>query len=242
MPFGIPSILFWERIFTMYVFTDCRISQQAREALCAYGHTLVSCAPHPDFDPAIASHPDMLLFPAEGVIFVHRAHADFARQFPIHPITGAPARFYPHDVLLNAVQIGNYLLCKPDATAKEVLQYAREQNLTVLSVRQGYAKCNLCVVSEHAAITEDASIANALRSVGIDVLQIEHGHVSLPPYPHGFIGGASGTDGTHVFFCGSLALHPDGARMADFCRSHGKIAVSLADHSLHDVGSLLFFS
>ena len=175
-------------------------------------------------------------------IFVHTSHGMKTSDLPLLPIKQAPARNYPHDVLLNAARIGKYLLCRPDATAHEVLQYAQEAGLTVLPVKQGYAKCNLCIVSDNAAITEDASIASALRGVGISVLQIAHGGVSLPPYPYGFIGGASGNDGTHVFFCGSLALHPDGARIAAFCAEHGRVAVSLADHPLYDVGSLLFFS
>ena len=225
----------------MYVFTDCRISKQAEDALRAYGHTPLACAPHPALDPAIASHPDMLLFPAKGKIFVHNTHGDFPRSLPVQPISASPARNYPHDVLLNAAQIGQYLVCRPDAAASELLQYAQEQQLTLLPVRQGYAKCNLCIVSDRAAVTEDAGLAQTLRDAGMDVLHIEQGGVTLPPYPYGFIGGASGTDGTHVFFCGDLSLHPQGASIAEFCRTHGKIAVSLADHPLHDVGSLLFY-
>ncbi len=226
----------------MYVFVDCRISPQATDALRAYGHTPLFCQPHPALDSAVASHPDMLLFPAKGKIFVHSAQSAFAACLPLCPIQKAPAQAYPRDVLLNAACIGNYLVCRPDAAAAELLQYAKDQGLKALPVKQGYAKCNLCTVSDNAAITEDASIASALRGVGISVLQIAHGGVSLPPYPYGFIGGASGNDGTHVFFCGSLALHPDGARIAAFCAEHGRVAVSLADHPLHDVGSLLFFS
>ena len=225
----------------MYVFTECRISAEALQALTAYGHTPIPCPAHPALDPAIASHPDMLLFPCKHGIFVHTSHEITASDLPLLPIKQAPARNYPHDVLLNAARIGKYLLCRPDATAHEVLQYAQEAGLTVLPVKQGYAKCNLCVVSDHAAITEDASIAAALRGVGIDVLQIDAGGVSLPSYPYGFIGGASGNDGEHVFFCGDLSLHPDGGRIAEFCRKHKKETVSLASHLLHDVGSLLFY-
>ncbi len=225
----------------MYVFIDCRTSKQAQDCLIAHGHTPIPCPPHPVLDPAIASHPDMLLYPAQGGIFVHSAHGIIADDVPHFPISQAPARKYPGDVLLNAARIGNYLVCRPDVTARELLQDAQERGLRILPVKQGYAKCNLCAVSEHAAITEDASIASALRSAGIDVLEINAGGVTLPGYPYGFIGGASGNDGTHVFFCGDLSAHPDGARIADFCRQHGKIAVSLASHPLHDVGSLLFF-
>ncbi len=226
----------------MYVFTDCRISAQALRTLASYGHTPILCQPHPALDPAIASHPDMLLFPCKGGIFVHAEHAVNTSDVTLIPIKQAPMQKYPHDVLLNAARIGQYLVCRPDSTADELLRYAKEADLTVLPVKQGYTKCNLCVVSDHAAITEDASIAAALCSVGIEVLQINAGGVCLPPYPYGFIGGASGNDGTHVFFCGNLSLHPDGEHIATFCRKHGKKAVSLASHPLCDVGSLLFYN
>ena len=225
----------------MYVFTDCRLSQTATEALTSFGHTVIPCPPHPALDPAIASHPDMLAFTTENGIFVHAEHNFCAVDLPLIPIACAPARKYPHDVLLNAAQIGSYLVCRPDAVAKELLLYAARNGLTLLPIRQGYAKCNLCVVSDHAAVTEDASIACALRSARFEVLQINPGGVSLAPYDYGFIGGASGNDGTHVFFYGDLSLHPDGVRIADFCKKHGKIPVSLAPHALTDVGSLLFY-
>jgi hypothetical protein len=183
----------------------------------------------------------MLLFPCENGIFVLGGHKLDTDDVPQLPIKQAPARKYPHDVLLNAARIGHYLVCRPDSTAAELLQYAKEAGLTVLPVRQGYAKCNLCVVSDHAAMTEDASIAAALRSAGMDVLQINAGGVALSGYPYGFIGGASGSDGTHVFFYGDLALHRDGERIATFCQKHGRIPVSLASHQLTDVGSLLFY-
>ncbi len=225
----------------MYVFTDSRMSVQATDMLSSFGHVPIPCSAHPMIDPAVASHPDMLLFPTQDGIFVHSAHGMIAEDLPLIPILQSPARKYPGDVLLNAARIGDYLVCRPDATSHEILQHAQKHCLRILPVKQGYAKCNLCVVCERAAITEDASIAAALRSAGIDVLHIAPGHVTLPGYPYGFIGGASGNDGTHVFFCGDLSLHPDGERIAAFCLQHGKVPVSLAAHPLHDVGSLLFY-
>ena len=225
----------------MYVFTDCRIPPQALETLRAYGHTPIPCMPHPALDPIIASHPDMLLHPSKQGIFVHSTHAFAAYDLPLIPICQQPEPKYPHDVLLNAARVGCYLVCRPDVTAHELLEYAKQHALTVLPVRQGYAKCNLCVVSDSAAITEDASIASALRNAGIDVLTIEAGGVRLHGYPYGFIGGASGHDGTHVFFCGDLSLHPEGARIHAFCHKHGMEPICLCAQPLCDVGSLLFF-
>lgn len=226
----------------MTVFADCRISEQAKSTLVRFGHTVIPCPPHPVLDSAIASHPDMLLFPVRSGIFVHASYAGaLAAPLPLIPVVTKLEKLYPHDVPLNAAPVGQYLVCRPDATAPKLLEYAQKNGMTVLPVRQGYAKCNVCIVSDRAAITEDASIAHALNGVGLDVLVISPGHVTLPGYAYGFIGGASGNDGQHIFFCGDLSLHPDGKRIEAFCRAHQKNPISLASHALTDVGSLLFF-
>lgn len=226
----------------MLVFTDCRLDPKALQTLCEFGHTPIPCPPHPLLDAPIASHPDLLLFLTDDRILTH---ADYAPALdpalPLETISEQLGQKYPRDVLLDAALVGKHLVCRPDATSEALLAYAKEKGATVLPVRQGYAKCNLCIVSENAVITEDPSIARALSAVGTDVLHVAPGHVRLPGYPYGFIGGASGCDGEHVFFCGDLSLHPDGARIAAYCRLHGKIPVSLCPGELCDAGSLLFF-
>lgn len=226
----------------MLVFTNCQLSNEAVRTLKSFGHTPIPCPPHPIPDPAVASHPDMLIFPTREYILTHADYISALPALPL-PVRGINRRMecqYPHDVLLNAACIGDFLVCRPDAVADEILQFAKQNGLSLLPVRQGYTKCNLCVVSEHAAITEDASICKALQGAGVDVLCIEPGHVALPGYPYGFIGGASGNDGAHIFFCGNLALHPERDRIAAFCHKHQKKPISLAGHALMDTGSLLF--
>ncbi len=224
----------------MLVFADCRIPARALQSLQRFGHTAMLCPAHPKLDKAIASHPDMLLFFTGNGILTHSDHMIPECPLPQTPIGEKLGKKYPEDVLLNAARVGRYLICRPDATASLLLAYARENGLTVLPVRQGYAKCNTCIVSDRAVITEDASIASALSGVGVDVLHVASGHVTLTGYPYGFIGGASGSDGTHIFFCGNLAKHPDCARIEAFCLGHGKQPISLCDQPLLDVGSLIF--
>jgi hypothetical protein len=95
-------------------------------------------------------------------------------------------------------------------------------------------------VSENAIITADRAISASCAQLGIDVLLIREGYISLPPYSFGFIGGASGVCGNNVYFSGSLGSHPDGERIKKFCEKHNKTAISLTDCELKDVGSLFF--
>ncbi len=227
----------------MLVFTDCRLDPRAAQTLRELGHAPIPCPQHLTLDTPVSSHPDLLLFITDTSILTH---ADYVRALDSAlPLVSIPEQLgakYPHDVLLDAALVGKHLVCRPDATSAAVLAFAQEKGATLLPVRQGYAKCNLCIVCEDAVITEDPSMEKALASVGVDVLRIEPGHVRLPGYPYGFIGGASGCDGDRVFFCGDLSLHPDGARMDAFCRSHGKQPVSLCAGELCDIGSLLFWN
>ena len=229
----------------MIVFTDCRMDAGAVQKLREFGHTVIPCPPLKALDAPVASHPDLLLFFTENGVLTHKDYACTLHALcPTLPVISIPEQVeekYPHDVLLDAALVGKHLVCRPDATSSSVLEYARKKGAALLPVRQGYAKCNLCMVSENAVITEDASIAKALSAVGTEVLRITPGYVALSGYPYGFIGGASGNDGCHVFFCGDLSVHPEGESMAAFCRRHGKQPVSLCSGKLCDVGSLLFW-
>jgi hypothetical protein len=82
--------------------------------------------------------------------------------------------------------------------------------------------------------------ARALAAAGIRVLKIREGGISLPPYAHGFIGGASGCFGGTVYFYGDLHTHPDGAAMEDFIGAAGFFAKSLSKEPLIDLGGMLF--
>ena len=85
-------------------------------------------------------------------------------------------------------------------------------------------------------------IAEAAKACGTEVLQIALGHVTLPGYDTGFIGGAASFAPYHstdeILFCGSLDLHPDGDAIRAFCHRHGLRAVSLSPDRLYDLGTV----
>ena len=66
------------------------------------------------------------------------------------------------------------------------------------------------------------------------------GHISLPPYEYGFIGGASGECREEIYFCGDVKTHPSSREILEFIDKHGKKAISLSDGELLDIGSILF--
>lgn len=111
---------------------------------------------------------------------------------------------------------------------------------SILNVGQGYSKCSCAILADGAIITADRGIATVTRQNGIDTLLISEGHVELPGYSYGFIGGASGLCGSRLYFCGDLEKHPDHMAIEAFSKMHSTQCISLSDGMLYDVGSLIF--
>lgn len=234
----------------MYVITDNRINASSLLSLRREGFEPILLPPATYLQTGVASHTDMLIFIGFGRLFCHKNYYESNREL-IEGIaqkstlsltlsdepTGAE---YPLDVLFNAWLIENRLLCNERTVSRLILDAAKNERIEIINVPQGYTKCSVCPVSENAIITADKAIAEACRSAKIDVLTVSEGHISLPPYNFGFIGGASGLCGDKVYFCGSLDCHPDSDRIKDFCKKHKKTAVSLSHDKLQDVGSLFF--
>ena len=153
---------------------------------------------------------------------------------------------YPHDVGLNAAMFGGNLICRVKYTNEKILEYAREYGKNIIDVKQGYAKCSVCIVDENSVITSDVSIYNKICKKApqnnINALLITPGHIDLPGCGYGFIGGCSGlikSDGKNLLaFTGDINLHPDREKIKDFCRGRGVEPVSLSGEKLRDYGSL----
>ena len=234
----------------MLVITDERINKNSLSALVGLGFEPILLPKADHLSKSVAAHTDMLIFIGFGRLFCHKKYYEknSALIDRICAQTGLELTVsqeptgekYPLDVLFNACIVGERLICNEKTVSKFILDAARNSDCEIINVPQGYTKCSVCVVSENAIITADKAIFAACSAHGIDVLTVNEGYISLPPYDYGFIGGASGLCDDKIYFCGSLDAHPDGAKIKEFCFKHKKIAISLSDDELQDVGSLFF--
>ena len=113
-----------------------------------------------------------------------------------------------------------------------VLQELKKQDIELINVNQGYAKCS-CAACSSGVITADDSIFKTLCKQGINSLKITPGHVTLTGYDYGFIGGASGViDGKLTFF-GDVSKHPDFSKIKEFCEFD-----YFGDFNLTDIGTI----
>lgn len=143
---------------------------------------------------------------------------------------------YPQEAMLDFLAIGNKLIANRSIVEKQYLLKFSQ----IIHIKQGYAKCNLAVVNDHALITSDASAAKACVSAGFDVLQISPGHIELPGYDTGFIGGCCGLIAPNqLAFCGDLSTHPNYEEIVAFLKKHNVSAITLTQGKLKDIGGII---
>lgn len=231
------------------VIIDQRMPEKCKSELVRLGFAAIEMPLFSKLSPPVSGHPDMLMFFGDK-LYCHKKYYETAAKslekaalcsgLEISVSDEEHSEKYPNDILFNAAEVGSCLFCNKAYTSALLLEYAKKRGLTLVNVRQGYAKCSVCIVSSNAAITSDRSIAVAMEKQGVDVLFISPGGIRLDGMNYGFIGGASGADAENVFFCGAISSHPDGEKIDRFCREHQKTPISLSNEPLYDVGTIFF--
>ena len=230
---------------------DERISDEALRSLEIRGFHTVRLPRHPNLGEAVASHTDMLLTRLGDELI---STAEYCERYPYiftdlsQMLLGYRLSFtsdelqarYPDDAKLNLLVMGKYLFAKLDTVSQYALDAARRLGLTAVPVKQGYPACTVLKLSDKVAVTADCGMAAALSSVGIRVVKIEDGHISLPPYDFGFIGGCAGVFQNTVYFLGDIEAHPSYGLIKDAADSLGMDIVSLSHEPLRDLGGILF--
>ncbi len=228
------------------IFIDNRVSDGVARAL-QVRHAVVIRLPSFWRLPApVSSHADMLLFPLpDGKILTFREYFEnnaglFSGLEDRMVLTDeSPGNSYPRDVVLDALGIGDTLYGHSEATSAVLRSIYRR----FVPVRQGYVRCSVAAPSDGAAVTSDRGLAAVLSENGVDVLEITPGHIRLPGYDTGFIGGA-GTrlpDGRVIFF-GDLSFHPDGKAIAAFVNKHCPGVADVPGEQLSDLGGALIIN
>jgi hypothetical protein len=234
----------------MICVCDIRTPRSVLDSLNERGFDIVQLPPDPSLPDPVSGHSDLLLFIIDGYLLTREdyyltAPADIdrlckkARLKRMITTEKADAK-YPHDCGLCAAISGQNLLYCEKSTDKKLLRLGTAYGYSLLSVPQGYTKCSCAILADGAIITSDEGIERVTRAAGIDTLLISAGHVDLPGYNYGFIGGASGLYGNTLYFAGRIEDHPNYEMIMDFSKKHGTELISLGNGKLYDVGSLLF--
>jgi len=146
---------------------------------------------------------------------------------------------YPADIAYNVLCVGNTAFALWNKTDRQICRLAEKQGVSRITVAQGYARCSTLPVGD-GIISADPSICHAAKSAGLKVLTVSPGHILLPGYDYGFIGGASGLfeDDTVAFF-GDPDTHPEGLFIRDFIKKQGCKLLDVPKRPLVDIGTIL---
>ena len=214
------------------LYIGSAVSDKCRKALKKLNIPFTIIPQNASLPSPVCTHPDMSAVKICGRLF---SSGDMAKFFGAADTGEAFGDRYPYDVIFNGFEFCENLVCNENTFSKAVLQFAKDNGLRVINVKQGYAKCSTLVLGTKGVITADISIANALEKV-CRVLLIEAGGILLVPYDYGFIGGASFTIGENVYFFGDISSHKNCDRILEFISECGFNAISLSDEPLFDCG------
>ena len=225
---------------------DCRADDRTIYNLESVGLQVIPTIKIDSLYDAIATHADIQIHYLGNNRFVcaPEAFEHYKKLLPdeFELIIGSKTLSgkYPDDIAYNAAALKKYVICNSAYTAIEILSEYKSMSKEILNVRQGYSKCNICVVNGNAIITSDRGIAKEVSAHGIDVLEIEPGHIKLRNLNYGFIGGATGLIRENILAVnGDINTHPDSNRIKQFCKKNGVELFSLKDGILEDIGTII---
>ncbi|MEE0101779.1 MAG: hypothetical protein U0I48_08600 [Acutalibacteraceae bacterium] len=161
----------------------------------------------------------------------------------IKAVNNIAANEYPYHVLLNSLVMKRHIFCNKKYADPKILEVCEKNSIEIITVRQGYARCSAAVISENALVTADESIYRSAVKLGYDVLKIQEGHIKLPGFSHGFIGGCCALlESGQLFFTGDITQHPDYDVIKNFARNHGVYLNSLDKCELTDIGGMVLLT
>ncbi|MFZ7132984.1 MAG: DUF6873 family GME fold protein [Eubacteriales bacterium] len=201
--------------------------------------------------PAIMSHADIQCFPIDGQCLVVHPSLDKATleeldyyKVKIQFGQKSLSLSYPNNIHYNCAKVGNKFIHHREYTDDIVIKEGLKRGIEFIHTKQGYSKCSTLIVDDNSIITADRGIAKAAKSHGIDALFITPGHIILPGFKEGFIGGAGGVllQQNEVIFNGNIRLHPDFQRIHNFIMEKGMKYQCLSSGPLIDIGSIFFIA
>ena len=228
------------------LIVDERIPSDCERNLMKKGFFLIKLPADKRLGEAVGSHPDTLLFYADGEMITTAEYCEDAAyifsdireykpEIKLNFTSDERSDKYPNDCKLNALVIGRKIFCKSDSISDAIKDFASRRGYEIVHTNQGYAACTVLSFG-NSAITADPGLGELLAEHGINVTIISQGGISLPPYEYGFIGGASGVVGDRVYFFGNIMSHPDGEMICRAVEDAGYTPLSLSDGPLRDLG------
>ena len=214
------------------------------DELSKMGHNVIYSDTVKAFPQPEQAHADMQILTINNTVFVLQ-ECEKLKTLPYKEnliiCKSKAGKKYPENILLNFLFFNNKLYGKVSAIDPTLYKYCVKNDIEIVNINQGYARCSTLILNNRTAVTADISIKNALEKDGAEVLLISSGDIKLEGYDYGFIGGASGniTDNTVVFF-GNAEMHPCYSSIKELClKNKIEIKILCKNMPLTDVGGIV---
>ncbi len=196
---------------------------------------------------AISYHPDIVIHPINyNTIIVapnvFDYYQDIFKGTKIKVLKGEKklTNQYPNNIAYNVARVSDYAIHNFKYTDEKLKYYLKKEGLNLISVKQGYSKCSVAIISDNAIITSDHSIYRELTNYDIDVLLIEQGHIELPGLNYGFIGGSTGLlSKRKILFTGKYSHHLSKEKIDNFLKKYEIEPIFLSNKKIIDLGSII---
>lgn len=221
-----------------------RYTDEIRE-LNELGIKCITLNKNPLLDDEISCHADMNAFNfGNGQVLLSRGLTGESelKKIGLEPVisTSEISSPYPNDIPLNVALTGKHIICNSAYTAKEIIDFTKSNNVEIINTKQGYSKCNLCIVNENAVITEDNGLAYLLNNCQYNVLLISSGDIYLSDAHYGFLGGAScKISYDKMYFSGDLSKHRDYESIVNFLELYNVKPIYNKARRLTDFGGII---
>ena len=229
----------------MNVIVDYRASKSTFDALLKLNYNVIKTPAVSSVYDAINGHSDIMFHKImeNKAVCEPSVYDYFKEKLPACSLKKGNTLIknnYPYDIAYNVCQVSDKIICNIKYTDKEILNQYDEMGYRPIDVKQGYAKCSICVVSDNAIITADKGIAKIAEANDIDVLLTSNDDVKLPGMKNGFFGGATGLlSKDRLAVNGNIKYHRDHKRILDYCSNYGVNVISLNDEEIVDIGSII---
>ncbi len=232
----------------MAVIVDCNADAKIFSALKKLNINCYKSASIDELYLPINTHSDMQIhFVDEKNAVVAPLLYDYyqsilPKTISLYPGKNNPEGTYPFDCAYNVAKVGKRLVGNLSYTDPVIIDFYKNLGYDLINTKQGYTKCNLCIVDDNSVITEDEGLRKTLTDAGVSVLKVPVGAVGLKGFPYGFIGGCSGfLDKKQLAFFGDILSTEYGMDIFDFVKSRNVDIICLSQTKPEDYGSLLYF-
>lgn len=229
----------------MNIVIDYRASKDTIDALLKLDYNVIKTPKLNTVYDTIAGHADIMIHKinATEIICEPTVFDYFKFKLPEYQITKGNIILkekYPDDIAYNVCSVSNKIFCNISNTEKEILKRYETMSYKIINIKQGYAKCSICVVSDNAIITSDNGIFKTAQENDVDVLLVDDSDIKLQNFNHGFIGGATGLlKNNKLAVNGNIEKHRDFNKIIDYCKKYDVEVISLNSGDIVDIGSLI---